>query len=149
MPSIANALNDQIRRLSRREINRETQTTRKLTAQHRRDLAELKRQVSALTKAVAFLERQEKRRVAEQPVPVRGTATPLRFRSDGLRSHRDRIGLSAGDYGKLLGVSGQSIHNWETRKARPRREQVAKLAAVRGLGKREVLKRLTMLNGKS
>lgn len=144
MPSIANALNDHVRRLSRREINRDTKSIRKLTAQHRRDLAELKRQVVALQKSVAFLERQEKKRGVQAPLPA-SDSNGLRFRADGLRSHRRRIGLSAEEYGKLVGVSGQSIYNWEAGKSRPRSGQMAKLASMRGVGKREALKRLELL----
>ena len=45
--------------------------------------------------------------------------------------------LSAADFGKLLGVSAQSIYNWERESAYPRVEQIARLAAIRGIGKRE------------
>lgn len=144
MANLSSVLDERIRRLARREINRGTRSARRLTAQHRRDIAALKRQVAELQKIVDFLQEQEKRRVAQQPVepaPVNG----VRFRADGLKSHRSRLGLSAGDYGKLLGVSGQAVYNWENGVSRPRPEQVAKLAAVRRLGKREVMKRLRML----
>ncbi|HUB27434.1 MAG TPA: helix-turn-helix transcriptional regulator [Tepidisphaeraceae bacterium] len=144
MPNITTALNDQIRRVSRREINGMTKSTRKLTTQHRRDVASLKRQVASLLKTVAFLEQQERRRVAEEPVQVK-ELDGVRFRSDGLRSRRMRLGLSAEDYGRLLGVSGPTVYLWETGKVRPKREQVARLAAIRGLGKREAEKRLEML----
>src|SRR5687767_13081259 len=96
MPNLTTALNEHVRRLARREITSQIRSTRRLTTQHRRDIAELKRQVVALQKTVAFLERQEKRRVAEKPV-----ATPesngTRFRADGLKSNRQRLGLSAED----------------------------------------------------
>jgi hypothetical protein len=36
-------------------------------------------------------------------------------------------------------------HNWEHEKARPRRAQLAALVAVRGVGKREALKKLAEL----
>jgi transcriptional regulator with XRE-family HTH domain len=62
-----------------------------------------------------------------------------------LRVQRERLGLSAEDFGKLLGVSAQSIYNWEHAKARPRAEQVSKLAALRGIGKREAEARLDQL----
>ena len=58
---------------------------------------------------------------------------------------RERLGLSAEDFGKLLGVSAQSIYNWEHEKARPRAEQLAKVAALRGIGKREAKARLDQL----
>ena len=145
MPNLASALNDHIRRLSRREITAQTKTTRRLTAQHRRDIAALKREVASLRKKVSFLEVQEKRRVAERPAAPAGEG--IRFRADGMRTHRAKLGLSAKDYGRLVGVAGLTIYNWEGGKARPRQAQLAKLVAVRGLGKREALKRLELLGG--
>ena len=59
--------------------------------------------------------------------------------------HRERLGLSADDFGKLLGVSAQSIYNWEHENARPRAEQLANVAALRGIGKREAKARLDQL----
>ena len=147
MPNLATALNDHIRRLARREITSQTKTTRRLTAQYRREIAELKRQVAALRKSVSFLEAQEKRRVAERP--AQPETERIRFRVDGLKSHRAKLGLSAKDYGLLVGVAGLTIYQWEGGKSRPRKAQLAKLAAVRGLGKREALKRLELLGGSS
>ena len=145
MPNLASALNEQIRRLSRREIRSQTKTTRRLTAQYRRDIAALKREVMSLRKVVAFLEAQEKRRVAQRPAAP--AAEGIRFRADGLKSHRSKLGLSAKDYGRLVGVSGLTVYQWEGGKTRPRKAQLAKLASVRGLGKREALKRLELLGG--
>ena len=70
------------------------------------------------------------------------TATRVRFVAKGLRSQRSRLGLSAADFGKLLGVSAQSVYNWEHDVARPRAEQLSKLAALRTIGKREAGQRL-------
>src|SRR5688572_6640946 len=105
MPNLTTALNDQIRRLARREIAAQTRSTRRLTAQYRRDIAALKRHVAALQRSVAFLERQEKRR-ATTPQPLAPKAEGTRFRADGLKSHRRRLGLSAEDFGRLVGASG-------------------------------------------
>jgi DNA-binding transcriptional regulator YiaG len=121
-----------------------SKVVRRLTAQHRRDIASLKRQVAELAKVVAFLEAQEKRRVAQQPAPA-AAAEGMRFRADGLRTHRAKLGLSAGDYGRLIGVSGQTIYNWEAGDSRPRPQQMGAIAAVRGIGKREAHKRLELL----
>ena len=146
MPNLANVLKDEIRRLAKKEIKSETGVTKRASAQHRRDIAELKRQLQTLTKQVAFLERQEKRRVSEIK-PSKETAEKSRFSSRWLKAHRQRLGLSAVDYATLIGVSSQSIYNWEQGDSKPRPQQVAALAAVRGLGKREVLKRLEMMGG--
>jgi DNA-binding transcriptional regulator YiaG len=147
MANVSSVLNDQIRRLARREITGQTRSTRRLTAQHRRDIAAMKRIVRDLVTRTAFLERQEKRRSADVPIPQE--AEGMRFRADGLRSHRARLGISAKDYGRLVGVSGLTIYHWESGKSRPRKQQLAKLAGVRGIGKREAFKRLAMMNGRS
>ena len=62
----------------------------------------------------------------------------MRFVAKGLRSQRSRLALSASEFGKLVGVSAQSVYNWERGTTRPREQQIAKLASLRGLGKREV-----------
>lgn len=103
MANLVSLLNDRIRRVARREIRAETQKTRRLTAQHRRDLAALKRQVATLTRTVAFLEKQEQRRVASPPV-VPQEAKGVRFSARSVRTQRARLGLSAKDFGRLVGV---------------------------------------------
>ncbi len=62
-----------------------------------------------------------------------------------MKAQRSRLGLSAADYGKLVGVSGLTIYNWEHEKARPRKAQLTALVAVRGIGKREALLKLAEL----
>lgn len=61
-----------------------------------------------------------------------------RFSATRLAAHREKLGLSAATYGQLVGVSGQTIYNWEQGKGRPKPEQLQNLASVRVLGKREV-----------
>ena len=146
MPNLLSVLNEKIRRVARREIRGQTQKTRRLTAQHRRDLAALKRQVAALARTVAFLEKQEQRRVASPPVPQE--AKGVRFSARSVRAQRARLGLSAKDFGRLVGVAGLTIYSWESGKSRPRAKPLAGLAAVRRLGKREASQRLEMLAGR-
>ena len=150
MPNIGAVLREEISRLSRRESRSQVDTTKKATAQHRRDIAVLKRQVAQLQRQVALLSRKV---LGAPPAVSSGpTAKRVRFVAKGLRSQRNRLGLSQTDLGTLLGVSAQSIYNWESESARPRNEQLAKLAALRGIGKREAGERLKQLigtNGKS
>jgi DNA-binding transcriptional regulator YiaG len=147
MANLVSLLNDRIRRVARREIRGQTQKTRRLTAQHRRDIAALKRQVAALARTVAFLEKQEQRRVASPPAApqeVKG----VRFSARSVKAQRARLGLSAKDFGRLVGVAALTIYSWESGKSRPRKKQLPGLAAVRRLGKREASKRLEMIGEK-
>jgi DNA-binding XRE family transcriptional regulator len=140
MPNVLPTLNEHIRRLARREIRAETARTKRASSQHRRDIAALKRLIKGLASRVSAC---EKRGAAPAPALAAGEAPDhLRFRKDGLKTHRAKLGLSARDYGKLVGVSGLTIYHWESGKAKPRRRQLPAIAALRGLGKREALARL-------
>ncbi len=66
----------------------------------------------------------------------------LRFRVGCFATLRKKLGLSAGDMARLLGVSAQSVYHWESGKSKPRAGQLAAIAQVRKLGKREAAARL-------
>ena len=144
MANIAGILRDEIGRLSRREIRRATESTKKATNHHRHAIAALKiqvtqleRQVSALTRTMTSFHRRSAASSDNGSSPTR-----MRFVAKGLRSHRMRLGLSAGDFGKLVGVSANSVYAWESGSTTPRRERLAKIAALRAVGKPEAAKRL-------
>jgi DNA-binding XRE family transcriptional regulator len=143
MPNIAAVLKQEISRIARREVRSETASLKKASAQYRRDIAKLKRQVSNLQGKVTLLEKQMLQNAA---APVGDAdAKGIRFTAKGLRSQRKRLGLSAADYGKLVGVTDQTIYSWENGLSRPRKQQLPALASVRPLGKREVHARLERL----
>jgi DNA-binding transcriptional regulator YiaG len=139
MPNIGSVLKAEITRLSRREVRGEIEATRKASAQQRRYIAELRRQVAKLEQQMATLQK----RLNASSAPSSAPEKPVRFVAKGLRSHRERLGLSAGDYGRLIGVSAQSIYNWEREAAQPRQAQKAALATLRGMGMREAQARLS------
>jgi DNA-binding transcriptional regulator YiaG len=140
MANIGSLLKQEISRLSRREIRKEAGSVKKASAAHRRDIAALKRQVTALQRQATILSKRTAATVeATAPTPL---VSSVRFQARGLRSLRTRLGLSAPQLARLLGVSEQSIYNWETKKATPRKEQLAAIIALRSLGKREVQERL-------
>jgi DNA-binding transcriptional regulator YiaG len=145
MPNIAAVLKDEIRRLARREINQQIGKTRKAAVQYRKDIATLKRQLGEQEKEIVRLKRDVRQQQGEEPAtddPLEGT----RFSSRSVKAQRRRLGLSAADYGRLVGVAGLTVYNWEHNKARPRQAQLAALVAIRSIGKREALKRLAELD---
>lgn len=138
MANIGTLLKVEIARLARREIRQYTEPFKMASASHRRQIATLKRQVIALQREVLTLGRSRGKAVAMPPVD--GATT--RFVAKGLKTLRARLGLSAAELGTLIGVSGQSVYNWEAKKSVPRKAQVIAIAALRPLGKREVRERL-------
>jgi DNA-binding transcriptional regulator YiaG len=143
--NIAAVLKSEICRLARREVRSEVGKTRKAAAQYRRDIAKLKRLVGEQEKQLKRM-RCEIRQHEETPAATDGSLDGVRFSARSVKAQRQRLGLSAADYGRLAGVSGLTIYSWEHGKARPRKAQLAALVAVRGVGKREALKRLAELD---
>jgi DNA-binding transcriptional regulator YiaG len=134
MPNIGQVFRDEIARISRRESRKQSSVLQRASAAYRRDIAALKREIASL--------RRELKKSPSKSVGVQAaTATSggkLRFRADGFRTMRRRLGLSASQMGKLLGVSEQSIYNWETKTATPRSAHLPTIARLRSMGKREV-----------
>ncbi len=132
MANIAQLLKEEIVRLARKELRRELEGLKKASAHYRSEIAALKRRILELEKQLKGLHQRPTRSTTESE----GTA-PVRFSSKGLASQRQRLGLSAAGMGTLLGVSSQTIYNWEAGKTQPRKEQVVAIAAMRKMGKRQ------------
>ncbi len=137
MPNIGQVLRDEIARISRRESRKQSSVLQRASAAYRRDIAALKREIATL--------RRELKKTSSRPAALDAPATTsgkLRFRADGFRTMRHRLGMSAAQMGKLLGVSEQSVYNWETKTATPRSAHLPTIAKLRSLGKREAHKLL-------
>lgn len=147
MPNIANVLKAEITRLARKEVRDEVDGLRKTSAAQRSEIAALKRRLQALEGAIKRLDKAQKAAPTPRQADVvdDGTASGLRFRASGMAANRKRLGLSAADFGLLVGATGQSIYAWETGKAKPRQQAVNAIASLRGIGKREVAERLSAL----
>ena len=144
MPNFAAAMRQEVVRLARKEIKSAVGSTRQAVAQYRREIASLKRRLSEAEKKIAFLETKESKRGIAPPASEEEAAS-VRFSPKSVRNHRKRLGLSAEEYAKLLGVSMQTVYHWEQGKSRPRQAQLAALSAARKLGKREAQRQLEML----
>ena len=146
MPNIAAILKQEISRVARREVRSLTKSLHKASAQYRRDIADLKRRNSKAQAEIARLER-----LNGHALPLKTTEADganVRFSVKGVKSQRKRLGISAAEYGKLIGVTAATVYNWEHGTSKPRRIQLATLAGLRGLGMGEVKQRLEQMNGK-
>lgn len=143
MPNIASALRAEISRIARKEIRGEIQSLKKAATSHRLAIAELKRRVQALEQQLRSLSRRQPKPVAA--VESDASSDLRRFSAKGLASLRRRLGLSAREFGQLIGASSQSVYNWEEGKARPRDHYLGAVGALRGMGKKEVAARLEAL----
>ena len=152
MPNIASVFKAEITRLARKELRETSDALKKTVAAQRSDIANLKRRINALEASVKRLAKgagtdQARARPAAPSEADQSESTGLRFRAKGMAANRKRLGLSAADFGLLVGATGQSIYAWEAGKAKPRPAALAAIAALRGVGKREVEARLASLKG--
>lgn len=144
MANLAVAIKEEISRLARKEIKKLTGSTAQAVARYRREIAQLKRAVHSQDKEIAFLRAQERKRIG-QPEVGSDVKEGSRYSSRSVKAQRQRLDLSAADYARLVGVSQLTIYNWEQGKSRPRKEQLAALIALRGIGKREATAKLKLL----
>lgn len=131
MPSIASLLKSEIVRLARKELKRELVPLRQQIASQRKALSSLRLQL-----AEAQRHAKRGRRVEHESASSTAERAVQRFSVKGLKSTRAKLGLSAADFGRLAGVTGTTVYNWEGGKARPQRAQLEALGTLRGLGKR-------------
>ncbi|MFA5937858.1 MAG: helix-turn-helix transcriptional regulator [Sinimarinibacterium sp.] len=146
MADIASLLKAEIVRLSKKTARQLVAPLQRSTASHRHDIAALKKQIASLERAVATLQRantKERKVIAQEPL-----STKHRFVAKGLRPLRSRLGLSQEEFGTLVGVSAQSVYNWEHQTAKPRPAQLGAIATVRSMGKREAQKKLEEMSAR-
>ena len=152
MPNIATVFKAEIARLARKEVRADSDSLKKAVAAQRAEIASLKRRIQALEAMVKRLAKSPgagaaRSRPAAPIEAAESEASGLRFRAKGMAANRQRLGLSAADFGLLVGATGQSIYAWEAGKAKPRPQALAAIAALRGIGKREADARLASLKG--
>ena len=147
MLKLVTALKEEVRRLARKEVRAQTLSTKRAATAHRREIARLKRVIQSYGKRLDRMAAQFAQRAEGKPAAENESDSGNRFSARSVRAQRRRLNLSAAEYGRLIGVSGQTIYQWEQGKSRPRRSQFAQLVAVRGLGRREALAKLAELKG--
>jgi DNA-binding transcriptional regulator YiaG len=152
MSNIATVFKAEITRLARKEVRESSDGLKKTVAAQRTEIASLKRRLLELEGVVKKLAKGSSAAAARPATPVsresgESNGTGLRFRAKGMAANRRRLGLSAADFGLLVGATGQSVYAWESGKAKPRPEALAAIASLRGIGKLKAEARLAAAKG--
>ena len=141
MPDIKQVLNDEIRRLARKELKNVITPLSQQLSEHKRLISALKKEIAALEKRIpAAVEK-----VPVQPVNVSEESKKLRLSPKGIAKLRSKFGLSQSDLALLVGVSTHTVSMWEIGKVSPRLNAKTAICALRGIGKKELKKRLSAL----
>jgi DNA-binding transcriptional regulator YiaG len=113
--------------------------------------------VADLRKRVVLLEKENKLLVAtmrkyqiESPQKPDEETSKARLTSKGIRSLRNRLGLSQANFGKLLGTTAHSVYLWERKEGplRLRDKTRQALLSIRGLRAGEARTKLDEAGGK-
>lgn len=150
MPNLASVLKSEVARLARKELRAETEALKKTVSSQRAELVALKRRMQELEKVVRAVGKAKEKPAAGPRVSAARESTAdegVRFSAKGMASNRRRLGLSAADFGLLVGATGQSVYQWEAGKSKPRAKSLGAIAGLRGIGKKEVAARLAALKG--
>ena len=136
MANVASALKEEISRVARKELRRETTALKKASSLYRSEIAALKRRLEDFERPL-----RKANKVSPATPAVAATDQPIaegtRFSAKSVASQRRRLGLSAADVGLLVGATAQSVYNWEEGQARPRAQHLPAIFALRGLGRRD------------
>jgi transcriptional regulator with XRE-family HTH domain len=144
MPNIGVLLKQEISRLARRETRTQIETLKRASAQYRQSIAALRKQIITLERELGRVSRHQVTGPA-RAAAAESDAPKVRFSAKWLRPAREKLGLSAAEYGKLLGVTGQTVYNWEHGTSEPRHSILQRIAEIRSIGKREAHARLDAL----
>lgn len=143
MTNVATVLKTEVRRIARKEVRTETSALRKAVAGYRAEVATLKRRAAELEKQLKRLPREAANSSTVTTPDL--TAANGRYSAKSLASQRRRLGLSANELGQLIGVSAQSIYNWEEAKARPYPKFLPAIFALKTLGRKAAVAHLDSL----
>ena len=138
MPDLKNLLNDEIRRLARKEIRIAMEP---VAAQ----LAAQKKTISDLKKQIADLEKMLRKSAPEQIAAFeeeQNNEPKLRLNAAGIARIRTKLKLTQAEFAKLLGVATHTVSIWELDKSAPRAAMKLKICELRKVGKREINARL-------
>ena len=135
---IKQALYDEIRRLARKEIKAALTPLQGTISALKKQVAEQKRQIAALEKRCATAEPETAATVAAAGEDEK----QIRLNAAGILRLRTKLGLTQGEFAKVLGVAMHTVSVWEQGRRVPRRAHKVRICALRGIGKRELKKML-------
>lgn len=143
MPDIKQVMNEEIRRLARKEIKSATVKLQELVSEQRKRISELEKRVFALEKKNNPVSRYSEVFTPAEPTEKTETSTSaaVRVNASGIVKLRRKLNLTQMKFAELLGVNQFSVCNWEAGKTTPRAAVKARIAEIRAMGKREFTKR--------
>lgn len=152
MANFGKQFQEEVRRLARKETKDDIQRLQREQVELRRMVSLLKKRLSALEQKTARLGRsaadKAPRNAPAEELPAEG-ADRARISSRTVRTLRQKLGLTQAEFARLVGVSGQSVYQWERQDGRLQLRHATRKAIVEAkkLGVREARARLEESKG--
>jgi DNA-binding transcriptional regulator YiaG len=150
MSNVEKILKTEIARISRKEIKAAIGEIGKSQAGLRKTVVDLKKRVASLEKEnkrlVAGARKQDAFYVEK---PSEASEKAARLTSKGVRSLRNRLGLTQAEFAKLAGTSTHSVYLWEKKEGplKLRDKTREALLSIRELGAKEAKTRIDEVEG--
>ena len=145
MPDVARVHREEVQRLAKRQVKAGLAPIKRATVRLKKNVADLRRELTALARTSReLLARVTAVVTTKETEAATERAATLRPTSKGLVRLRHRLALTQVEFGRLMGVSGQAVLNWERKgsRVRMRSANLAALAGIQKMGKREARRRL-------
>ena len=137
MANIQQLLNEEIRRLARKEVIA-------VEKEFKSQLVELRKTISELKNRIRLLEQNNKAQTdftdTKTATPEPESSKPVRVTAARISSWRKKLGLNCSQYALLLEVSPLSVSHWESGQTTPRETQKRRIAELRDMSKRDLKK---------
>ena len=142
MPNLMTVLKAEITRVARKEAKAALEPLLKQSGDTRSALADLKRRIDVLEKAS---KRLNVVLTTPEPQPEPAAGAKNWISGKGVRSLRQKLGLSQAEFAKLAGVTTNAVYLWESKPGMLRLRDATKagVMAVRGLSVKEAKAKLT------
>ena len=135
MSDLKQVLNDEIRRLARKEIKQAVQPLQANIAALRRQISDLKKLYNEANRKAEFL---QKKAAEASGVEITEEEPKLRLNAAGIVRIRTKLNLTQSEFARLLDVSMHTVSAWEKGKCAPRANVKARICALRTTGKRQI-----------
>ncbi len=140
MANIQNLLNDEIRRLARKELNATVKDLKAQLVDLRKTAAEQNRRIKELEKNLAAAGAEKAVNAKNDTPAAEKDEKSFRITPQRIRKWREKLGLSQQQYAALLEVNSLSVCHWEAGKTTPRDAQKQRISLLRDMKKRDLKK---------
>ena len=147
MPDVKQVLQEEIRRLAKKEVKHATAPLMSVVSDLKRRVAQLERQLSISGKAVsAVVKTPEEKEAKTASAGKKGNAPAPRFHGKKIARLRKRLHLSQAELAEMVGVNMFSVSHWELGKNVPRQAQQERLEEIRTMTRKELRQRLAVVH---